>query len=556
MKKKIKRVLWITGLLLLSVIAVPFAAGAFLYARADFRVPAVQIDLDDYPFTTANDSVRVIGRSHLIRNGYGIWEAFVEGSAVERGAVLGKMSEDLLYGQEKVFVDQINEMVPSKSYVRFLCSLIKIFNGRMASLIPEEYLEEIYAMSLSCSHEYDMFGTPYERQLNYHAAHDIGHAMQQYMLVGCSSFAVWDGCSRDSSLYVGRNFDFYVGDDFARNRMVVFVSPDKGYKYASVTWPGMIGVLSGMNEKGLTVTINAAKGRIPTSSAMPISILARTILQYAEDIESAFRIAGEHRIFVSESLLIGSAKDDCAAIIEKTPERTVLYRAPGDRIICTNHYQSEAFSTDRYNLANLRDTDSKYRYERLRELIREREPLDACGVAEILRDYKGLGDSDIGLTNEKSINQFISNHSVIFQPDGLRMWVSTSPWQMGDLICYDLNEVFSTAAEHRPRYRKEDTIGADRDFIDRIYPAVVEYRRCHKAFRKKIASGERISPEEMDRFLSLNPGFYETYNLAGDYYRMSGDAGRACICWKEALSKEIPYRSDREDIVKKIGRYD
>ena len=81
-----------------------------------------------------------------------------------------------------------------------------------------------------------------EGELNYDAAHDIGHAMQEYMLVGCSSFAVWNQESADSSLVVGRNFDFYVGESFAENKIVLFMNPENGYKYASITWPGMMGV--------------------------------------------------------------------------------------------------------------------------------------------------------------------------------------------------------------------------------------------------------------------------------------------------------------------------
>ena len=93
--------------------------------------------------------------------------------------------------------------------------------------------------------------------------------MQDYMLVGCSSFATWGTQSADSSLLIGRNFDFYVGDAFAENKQVAFYVPEQGYRFASVGWPGMIGVLSGMNETGLTVTINAAKSAVPTGSATP-----------------------------------------------------------------------------------------------------------------------------------------------------------------------------------------------------------------------------------------------------------------------------------------------
>src|SRR5690606_40391689 len=61
--------------------------------------------------------------------------------------------------------------------------------------------------------------------------------MQDLMLVGCSSIALWDDFTEDGELLIGRNFDFYVNDAFAENKIVEFIQPKTGYNYASVTWP-------------------------------------------------------------------------------------------------------------------------------------------------------------------------------------------------------------------------------------------------------------------------------------------------------------------------------
>ena len=110
--------------------------------------------------------------------------------------------------------------------------------------------------------------------------------MQQYMLVGCSAFAVWEEESSDSSLLVARNFDFYMGEDFAHNKLLTFAVPDSGYRYVSVVFPGMFGVLSGMNSQGLMVTINAAKCIITTVATTPISSLHCALFLFVATIST------------------------------------------------------------------------------------------------------------------------------------------------------------------------------------------------------------------------------------------------------------------------------
>ena len=570
MHKTIKKIFKYTSCVLLSLLVILIAGVCYLYFSADMRTPkhepSIIMTKVSHAGTTTmvpaevlyNDTLdlRYYDGNFLRHSESGLWELFVKGDAFQRGEAIGKLSSDLLHYQEKVFVDQIREIVPSDSYLKFLRFFIVLFNRHLGENVLEEYRNEIYGISLSCTHEYDFIGTPYERQLNYHSAHDLGHAMQDYMLVGCSSFATWGTQSADSSLLIGRNFDFYVGDAFAENKQVAFYTPDQGYKFASVGWPGMIGVLSGMNETGLTVTINAAKSAVPTGSATPISILTREILQYASTIDEAFAIAKKRKTFVSESILIGSAKDGKAAIIEKSPEKTVLFKGKeSDRLISTNHYQSEEFSKDERNMENIRTSDSPYRFARLEELINENMPIDASKAASILRNHKGLQDADLGLANEMAINQFIAHQSVIFQPEKRIMWVSTSPWQCGKYVAYDLNKIFNdTINLQHEIYSSNLTIPADEFTETPEFQHLLTYKKLTPLLLKKIRKKEKIEEHVLKTYEASNPSLYYVYEVMGDYYEAMQQPQQAIAYWQKALKKPIPKLQEKERIQQKIQK--
>lgn len=555
MSKKKSRMCRIMAGIVFSVVgiaAVLSAVAIVLYATADFKQP--EYSLSGAFELVAGDSLRTYGPDTLKLNDKGLWEMKVCGNGFERGEAIGIIAGDLVYFQEKVFVEQIERMIPDDSYLNFLRYVVLVFNRNLGKNMPEEYRNELYALSLSCTHEFDAIGSPYVRQMNYHSAHDLGHALQDYMLVGCSSFACKGKDSADGSLIIGRNFDFYMGDDFARNKLLSFYFPDGGYKFASVGWPGMIGVMSGMNEKGLTVTINAAKSDIPVSSATPISILSREILQYASNIDEAYAIACSRKTFVSESLLIGSAADGRAAIIEKSPEKTALYDTGDDSIICTNHYQSDEFENDRRNIENIRTTDSKYRYDRIAELIGERAPVDVEDAAYILRNRDGLGGKKLGNTNEMAVNQLIAHHSVIFKPDSLVMWVSTPPWQCGEYIAYDLGKIFEKNVNFTGRiYRRDRTVAADPLLESSEFDDVLKYRILTREIETAGKSGGVADTDLIREYISSNPYFYHVYSAAGDYFRSIGEIDSARVYWSRALECEIPKLSVRQEISDKIS---
>lgn len=546
--------------ILIICVAVPLLALLCLFVYTSFHVlPTPQIEkiaLTD-SVVQKNDSIRTLGNNWAKKIGDDLYVCYTEGNPETRGYAYGALLPDLMSYQKRALLRRMEETVKGEWYRKFLCRFVRFYNSGIQEYLTDEQCRELYGLSLADTNDFDELAEPYELQLNLHAAHDIGHAMQDYMLVGCSSFVLNGEKTKDSTLLFGRNFDFYCGDEFAKTKVLSVCKPDSGYAFVSVSWGGMLGVLSGMNEKGLAVCINASKLDIPKSVAMPISMLVRHILIHCKSIDEAYAEAKKMKTFVAENIVIASAYDNDMATIEKSPEEIELYRSSDkDMLLCTNHFQSEKFMQNERNLMNINQTDTKYRIELLAELLGKKEKFDAEDAMGVLLNPYGKGGENIGFGNEMAINQLIAHHSVVFEPENLNIYVCTQPKDFYPYMKFNLQDILNVETHDRASDNHE---GASDYKIACQYFSVADSMRQSKEYndfctfvyfknRKDLTS----FPDELIKY---NPKYFETYDIVGDIYIMFNARDAACERWKQALECKIPKLAQRKAIEDKIKKY-
>jgi predicted choloylglycine hydrolase len=525
--------------------------GALLFLLFIYVLYHAQIDLPPHPTIEVGERKQVgknhyvLGSSYLKKNEHGIWEMYLEGDAYERGLIYGKLAKELVQRQEDIFVGEINKFLPNKIWRHVIKLMVGFFNSEIPNYIPLENQQEIAGISASFSDEYNYIASKYTRILNYHAAHDIGHALNDYSMVGCTSFAVNGEKSEDKQLLLGRNFDFYIGDEFAEDKLLLFMKPKTGYGFVSYSWAGFTGVASGMNEKGLTVTINASKSDLPTGSKMPISLLAREILQYAKNINEAIAIAKKRHTFVSETLMIGSAADQKAILIEKSPSKLGIYETSTNELVCSNHYQSKEFAKTKVNQENIKSSDSKFRFERMKQLLDASQTLNPNKAATLLRDQFGLNGDTLGMGNPRAINQLLAHHSVVMQPVKRLIYVSTNNYQLGAYLGYDLQTIFKTK-----QIVVADSIAADNFVNSTKYQSYNRFNKTKKAISAYLMFDAplQLTVKDVQAFIDENGESYVTYEQLGKYFQKKKNPRMAAHYFKIALTKPLASEAVRKEL--------
>lgn len=164
-------------------------------------------------------------------------------------------------------------------------------------------------------------------------------------MTACSTVALPGSAAADGVARFGRNLDFPslgVADKYT----TLFIVKQTGrYAFASVGWPGMIGVLTGMNEHGLTLAnMEVSRGRrVPTG--MPYTLLYRAALERCRTVDEAIAYLRATPRQTANNLMLMDAAGD-RAVVELTPEAVVVRRGEADvALLSTNHQRGADAAT-------------------------------------------------------------------------------------------------------------------------------------------------------------------------------------------------------------------
>ena len=89
----------------------------------------------------------------------------------------------------------------------------------------------------------------------------------------------------------------------------------------------------------------------------------------ATAVKEAQKIICNAHVFVSESFLLGSKKENKFVVIEKSPKRCAIRKPKNNHIIVANHFLTKIFQLDPANIKYQHKGTSIPRYRRMKELV-------------------------------------------------------------------------------------------------------------------------------------------------------------------------------------------
>jgi Acyl-coenzyme A:6-aminopenicillanic acid acyl-transferase len=160
-----------------------------------------------------------------------------------------------------------------------------------------------------------------------------------HALPACSSAVVWGSMSADGELMHARNFDFPGVGIWDKSPTIVYCTPDKGIPYAYIGARGAdVPGITAFNAEGLAVTFHTRFHKDVDFNATGVIDLGHDIIRNSRTIADAIEIVAGSKIASTWGIMVTSAKEKNAAVIETTAKKCRVTWGEHDRHGQTNHY--------------------------------------------------------------------------------------------------------------------------------------------------------------------------------------------------------------------------
>jgi len=495
----------------------------------------------------ASDTGRVtLGKCYRERIG-AITHIHLEGSPAELGFYQGALVGDSIARIETEMMGVFVERVPNFWARHLLLGLVNWNNRALDSYFRPEELTEIAAITEGHRRYHDPFSAvspSFTRGLQYHALHDISQYLIDNPLVhppqvGCTAVATVGKRSQDGHMLVGRLFDFEGGSCFDRDKVVYTVRVDGGIPFVSVAWGGMAGAVTGLNDAGLWVSINAAATDGQAFVGRPIVMTVRRILERCHSIDEALAEVRDNPVFVSNGVLLASSKENRVVVAEVGPHGFGVRPMTGDALVLTNHFLSAAWDADRANAKRIANGTTTKRMQRAEALLARQEQHSPESLLELLRDRRGADDVDVGFGNRGTINGWIGAHLVVADVTRKVLWVG-EPWHgLGRAIAFGIDGPVTDA-----------TLSASPDLAQHDRNAG-EYLRLERQVNDLLAAKRQAEALPLaERLVELNPHFFNAHVLLA---RALTDPAKRRQHLEQALALQPAYPEDEAAIRRLLG---
>jgi len=441
-------------LALSALVAGIIAAHLAINVRARLSPPPIAEPHGEASHPSA--ALRRFGDSYARSRGK-LLEVGLRGTPQQIGYQHARLLYPEMVANEGILLRRFEEQVPNSVARRLLLDLAELRYAHVDRGMSISRREEIAAGARGFQPDpYAGLFPTYQRFVYLNALYDMALSFEHSPLIGCTTVTLGGDELEGGGGILARAFDFEVDEVFDRHKAVFLVREDGKIPFASVAWPGLVGVVSGMNEHGVAVVVHGARGGTPAAEGEPVVHALRRVLGTARDTEEALRALSEQPAMVSHILILNDERGR-AAVVERVPGKPNFVRFLPSKAATTNHFEGPA-AEDPKNLAVREKTSTLPRRSRADELLaRLPDRLSTSDAVKdaiaLLRDRKGPGDRELALGDRSAINALIATHGVVMDTKQRILWVSESPHLLGRFVGFDLRRML--ASDYDPEQTNE-----------------------------------------------------------------------------------------------------